>query len=52
MTRPSKRELERAVAEIGGDDTVARNPLNVVIRRDRVDANGDVVEQDAREVQI
>lgn len=52
MTRPSKRELERAVAEIGSGDTVDRDPLNVVIRRDRVDENGDVVERNAREVQI
>jgi len=44
MTRKSRREIERAVDDLGGADAGDDETIEVVIRRTRVDENGDPVE--------
>lgn len=51
MTRKSKREVERALEDLDGG-TGDEEPLRVVIRRDRVDEDGEIVERNETVVEM
>lgn len=51
MTRKSPREIERAVRSMQPSET-RETGLTVVIRRDRVNADGETVETDRRLIEL
>ena len=52
MTRRSKREIEQAVEDLDGERDEAGDRLTVVIARDLVDEDGEVVETDRKTVEL
>lgn len=51
MTRKSKREIERALDDLG-DGGDGGDTLRVEIRQDLVDEDGEVIETDRRVVEL
>jgi len=52
MTRSSKREIERAIDDLAGSDGGGDDPVTVVIRRDLVDGDLNVLETNRKVVEI
>lgn len=54
MTRKSRREIERAVEDLdagdGADD--GEDTFTVILRRDRVDQDGELVEENRERVEV
>jgi hypothetical protein len=51
MTRRSKREIERAVEDLDGERD-EEDRLEVVIQRNRVDEDGEIVERNETIVEL
>lgn len=51
MTRKNRRDIERAVDELDGDRG-NNESLSVVIRRDRVDEDGEIIETQSELVEL